>query len=170
MSACISRMCTYRYFYPFITQNSREATPTRRILPSLKKVSRKQTETVEPLLRNSPPDSSARRPNTQLAASGASELQCPRCLTMYDEKHTDEYLNHWEECARLWTPHISHSHETRCTTETSGRRVKGTNMEREKTDNRPFCSCCLNRVKAKLYDLHVRMGINPQTGTFFNLI
>ncbi|XP_053478084.1 TNFAIP3-interacting protein 2 isoform X1 [Ictalurus furcatus] len=82
-------------------QNSREATPTRRILPSLKKVSRKQTETVEPLLRNSPPDSSARRPNAQLAASGASELQCPRCLTMYDEKHTDEYLNHWEECARL---------------------------------------------------------------------
>lgn len=82
-------------------QNSREPTPTRRILPNLKKTSRKQTETVEPLLRNSPPDSSARRPNAQLAASGVSELQCPRCLTMYDEKHTDEYLNHWEECARL---------------------------------------------------------------------
>ncbi|KAF4090745.1 hypothetical protein AMELA_G00055430 [Ameiurus melas] len=82
-------------------QNSREATPTRRMLPSLKKASRKQAETVEPLLRNSPPDSSARRPNAPLAASAASELQCPRCLTMYDEKHTNEYLNHWEECARL---------------------------------------------------------------------
>ncbi|XP_060782539.1 TNFAIP3-interacting protein 2 isoform X2 [Neoarius graeffei] len=82
-------------------QNSREAVPTRRILPNLKKASRKQTETVEPLLRNSPPDSSARRPNAHLAGSGMSELQCPRCLTMYDEKHTDEYLNHWEECARL---------------------------------------------------------------------
>ncbi|KAM9476827.1 TNFAIP3-interacting protein 2 isoform 2-T2 [Clarias gariepinus] len=82
-------------------QNTREATPSRRILPSLKKTGRKQTETVEPLLRNSPPDSSARRPNTQLAASGVSELQCPLCFTMYDENHTDEYMNHWEECARL---------------------------------------------------------------------
>ncbi|KAF5902169.1 TNFAIP3-interacting protein 2-like [Clarias magur] len=84
-----------------ITQNSREATPSRRILHSLKKTGRKQTEAVEPLLRNSPPDSSARRPNTQLAASGVSDLQCPLCFTMYDENHTDEYMNHWEECAKL---------------------------------------------------------------------
>ncbi|KAF7710083.1 TNFAIP3-interacting protein 2 isoform X1 [Silurus meridionalis] len=84
-------------------QNSREATPTRRLLPNLKKTSRKQAETVEPLLRNSPPDSSARRPIAQLAAfgTGTSELQCPLCHTMYDDNHTDEYMNHCEECARL---------------------------------------------------------------------
>ncbi|XP_060729134.1 TNFAIP3-interacting protein 2 isoform X2 [Tachysurus vachellii] len=80
------------------SQNSREPTP-RRTLANIKKSSRKQTETVGPLLRNSPPDS--RRPNAQLAASDACELQCPRCLTMYDEKHTNEYMNHWEECAKL---------------------------------------------------------------------
>ncbi|XP_062851339.1 TNFAIP3-interacting protein 2 [Trichomycterus rosablanca] len=81
-------------------QNTREA-PTRRILPSLKKPNRKQTETAEPLLRNSPPDTSARRAACQLASPGSSELQCPRCLTMYDDKHTAEYMNHWEECAKL---------------------------------------------------------------------
>ncbi|KAK3573130.1 hypothetical protein QTP86_014128, partial [Hemibagrus guttatus] len=47
-------------------QSSREAASARK---NLKKASRKQPETVEPLLRNSPPDSSARRPNAQLAAS-----------------------------------------------------------------------------------------------------
>ncbi|XP_027034507.1 TNFAIP3-interacting protein 2 isoform X2 [Tachysurus fulvidraco] len=82
------------------SQNSREPTP-RRTLTNIKKSSRKQNETVGPLLRNSPPDSNARRPNAQLTASGAFELQCPRCLTMYDEKHTKEYMNHWEECAKL---------------------------------------------------------------------
>ncbi|KAI5107687.1 TNFAIP3-interacting protein 2, partial [Silurus meridionalis] len=83
-------------------QASQEATPTRRLLPNLKKTSRKQAETVEPLLRNSPPDSSARRPIAQLAAfgTGTSELQCPLCHTMYDDNHTDEYMNHCEECAR----------------------------------------------------------------------
>ncbi|TTZ53803.1 TNFAIP3-interacting protein 2 [Bagarius yarrelli] len=78
-----------------------QAKPASWIITNLKKTSRKQPETVEPLLRNSPPDSSARRPNAQLAVPSVSELQCPLCLTIYDEKHADEYLNHWEECAKL---------------------------------------------------------------------
>ncbi|XP_017556948.1 TNFAIP3-interacting protein 2 [Pygocentrus nattereri] len=83
------------------TQNAREAQSTRRLHISLKKPSRKQTETAEPLLRNSPPESSTKRTVSHSPAQGLTELQCPRCLTTYDEKHTAEYMNHWEECAKL---------------------------------------------------------------------
>uniref|UniRef100_A0A667X2V7 TNFAIP3-interacting protein 2 n=1 Tax=Myripristis murdjan TaxID=586833 RepID=A0A667X2V7_9TELE len=32
---------------------------------------------------------------------GLSELQCPRCLTTFDDRDAAEYLNHCEECAKL---------------------------------------------------------------------
>lgn len=30
-----------------------------------------------------------------------SELQCPRCQARFNDRDTAEYLNHWEECAKL---------------------------------------------------------------------
>ncbi|XP_066534600.1 TNFAIP3-interacting protein 2 [Hoplias malabaricus] len=83
-------------------QNARESqTSTRRLQISLKKPSRSQTEKAEPLQRNSPPESSTKRAVTQLAIQGSSDVQCPRCLTTYNDKQTDELLNHWDECAKL---------------------------------------------------------------------
>ncbi|XP_072533245.1 TNFAIP3-interacting protein 2 isoform X2 [Salminus brasiliensis] len=82
-------------------QHVNEPQPTRRLPISLKKPSRKQTETAEPLLRNSPPEASTKRTVSQSPAQGSTDLMCPRCMTMYDDKNTVEYMNHWEECAKL---------------------------------------------------------------------
>ncbi|KAI4884493.1 hypothetical protein NFI96_030928 [Prochilodus magdalenae] len=83
------------------SNNTRETQPTQRLRLSLKKPSRKQAETAEPLQRNSPSESSTKRTVNQSSAQGAPELQCPRCLTVYDDNHTTEYMNHWDECAKL---------------------------------------------------------------------
>lgn len=32
---------------------------------------------------------------------GQSDLQCPRCLATFSDREAAEYLNHWEECAKL---------------------------------------------------------------------
>ncbi|XP_007232211.3 TNFAIP3-interacting protein 2 isoform X1 [Astyanax mexicanus] len=82
-------------------QHVKEPQPTRRLPISLKKPSRKQTETAEPLLRNSPPESSAKRTIGQSLAQDPTDLMCPRCMAVYDEKNTDEYFNHCTDCAKL---------------------------------------------------------------------
>ncbi|XP_026880180.1 TNFAIP3-interacting protein 2 [Electrophorus electricus] len=83
------------------TQNAREATSARRLHISLKKPVRKQTDTAETLLRSSPADSSAKRTAGHWPAQDTAELQCPLCAARYDNKHTAEFLNHCEECAKL---------------------------------------------------------------------
>ncbi|XP_038837690.1 TNFAIP3-interacting protein 2-like isoform X2 [Salvelinus namaycush] len=77
---------------------------------------RMSTDSAEPLLRNSvdPPVAKHQSGTSPGVASavlapsptwtkcqGSSELQCPRCFTTYDDAHAREYLNHFEECARL---------------------------------------------------------------------
>ncbi|KAK7166119.1 hypothetical protein R3I93_006024 [Phoxinus phoxinus] len=81
------------------TQSVQDASPSRRLHMGLKKVPR-PTDTAEPL-RNSPPEASSKRTISNTAPQGAAELQCPRCLTTYDDEHAAEYLNHWDECAKL---------------------------------------------------------------------
>ncbi|XP_048052646.1 TNFAIP3-interacting protein 2 [Megalobrama amblycephala] len=81
------------------TQSVQDASSSRRLHLGLKKVPR-QTDTAEPL-RNSPPETSSKRTISNTAPQGAAELQCPRCLTTYDDEHAAEYLNHWDECAKL---------------------------------------------------------------------
>ncbi|KAK1791242.1 hypothetical protein P4O66_013149 [Electrophorus voltai] len=83
------------------TQASPEATSARRLHISLKKPVRKQTDTAETLLRSSPADSSAKRTAGHWPAQDTAELQCPLCAARYDNKHTAEFLNHCEECAKL---------------------------------------------------------------------
>ncbi|XP_067259576.1 TNFAIP3-interacting protein 2 [Chanodichthys erythropterus] len=81
------------------TQSVQDTSSSRRLHLGLKKVPR-QTDTAEPL-RNSPPETSSKRTISNTAPQGAAELQCPRCLTTYDDEHAAEYLNHWDECAKL---------------------------------------------------------------------
>ncbi|XP_050977671.1 TNFAIP3-interacting protein 2 [Labeo rohita] len=82
------------------TQSVQDAPSSRRLHIGLKKVPHRQTDTAEPL-RNNPPETSSKRTISNTAPQGAAELQCPRCLTTYDDDHTAEYLNHWDECAKL---------------------------------------------------------------------
>ncbi|KAF4118611.1 TNFAIP3-interacting protein 2 [Onychostoma macrolepis] len=82
------------------TQSVQDASSSRRLHMSLKKVPHRQTDTAEPQ-RNSPPETSSKRTISTTAPQGAAELQCPRCLTTYDDEHATEYLNHWDECAKL---------------------------------------------------------------------
>ncbi|XP_057186569.1 TNFAIP3-interacting protein 2 [Triplophysa rosa] len=82
-------------------QSTHEALSSRRTHAGLKKAPHRPTDVAEPLLRNSPPDTTSKRTISNTAPQGASELQCPRCLTTYDDEHTAEYLNHWDECAKL---------------------------------------------------------------------
>ncbi|XP_051558916.1 TNFAIP3-interacting protein 2 [Myxocyprinus asiaticus] len=82
------------------TQSVQEASSSRRLHMGLKKAPHRQTDTSEPL-RNSPPETSSKRTISNSAPQGAAELQCPRCLTTYDDEHVTEYLNHWDECAKL---------------------------------------------------------------------
>ncbi|XP_051561535.1 TNFAIP3-interacting protein 2-like isoform X1 [Myxocyprinus asiaticus] len=82
------------------TQSIHEASSSRRLHMGLKKASHRQTNTAEPL-RNSPPETSSKRTISNSAQQGDAELQCPRCLTTYDDEHAAEYLNHWDECAKL---------------------------------------------------------------------
>ncbi|KAL0203481.1 hypothetical protein M9458_001499, partial [Cirrhinus mrigala] len=77
-----------------------DASSSRRLHIGLKKVPHRQTDTAEPL-RNNPPETSSKRTISNTAPQGAAELQCPRCLTTYDDEHAAEYLNHWDECAKL---------------------------------------------------------------------
>ncbi|TRY94342.1 hypothetical protein DNTS_026339 [Danionella cerebrum] len=72
----------------------------RRLHMGFKKSSQRKPEMAEPL-RNSPPETSSKRTITNTAAQAAAELQCPRCLTTYDDEHAADYLNHWDECAKL---------------------------------------------------------------------
>jgi len=89
----------------FIMQSVQDASSSRRLQMGLKKVPR-QTDTAEPL-RNSPPEASSKRTISNNAPQGAAELQCPRCLTTYDDEHAAEYLNHWDECAKLWVFYLT---------------------------------------------------------------
>ncbi|KAL1282160.1 hypothetical protein QQF64_000963 [Cirrhinus molitorella] len=82
------------------TQSVQDAPSSRRLHIGPKKFPHRQTDTAEPL-RNSPPETSSKRTISNTAPQGAAELQCPRCLTTYDDEHAAEYLNHWEECAKL---------------------------------------------------------------------
>ncbi|KAK2817253.1 hypothetical protein Q5P01_025444 [Channa striata] len=44
----------------------------------------------------------ATTPNLDWSESpGLSELQCPRCQAKFSDTDTAEYMNHWEECAKL---------------------------------------------------------------------
>ncbi|XP_052456903.1 TNFAIP3-interacting protein 2 [Carassius gibelio] len=82
------------------TQGVQDTSSSRRLHMGLKKVPHRQTDTAEPL-RNSPPETNSKRTISNTAPQGAAELQCPRCLTTYDDEHTAEYLKHWDECAKL---------------------------------------------------------------------
>ncbi|XP_052401195.1 TNFAIP3-interacting protein 2 [Carassius gibelio] len=82
------------------TQSVQDASSSRRLHMGLKKVPHRQKDTAEPR-RNSPPETSSKRTISNTAPQGAAELQCPRCLTTYDDEHATEYLNHWDECAKL---------------------------------------------------------------------
>ncbi|KAJ8001281.1 hypothetical protein DPEC_G00192690 [Dallia pectoralis] len=92
----------------------RDATSTCRIRHRISPQSRR--DSVEPVLRNGAEPPAAKRQSVTLAGAtavamapgsvwtarqGTSELQCPRCLTTYDDAQTAEYLNHCEECAKL---------------------------------------------------------------------
>lgn len=90
----------------FVTQSVQDASSSRRLHLGLKKPPHRQTDTAEPL-RNSPPETSSKRTISNTAPQGAAELQCPRCLTTYDDEHAAEYLNHWDECAKLWVSHLT---------------------------------------------------------------
>ncbi|RXN04469.1 TNFAIP3-interacting 2-like protein [Labeo rohita] len=83
-----------------VLRSVQDAPSSRRLHIGLKKVPHRQTDTAEPL-RNNPPETSSKRTISNTAPQGAAELQCPRCLTTYDDDHTAEYLNHWDECAKL---------------------------------------------------------------------
>lgn len=74
--------------------------------------SRRHKDTSEPLLRAAvevPPAAAAAATTAGIAAATSpsaawnnlSELQCPRCLTTFNEADAAEYLNHCEECAKL---------------------------------------------------------------------
>ncbi|XP_016145623.1 TNFAIP3-interacting protein 2-like isoform X3 [Sinocyclocheilus grahami] len=82
------------------TQSVQDASSSRQLHMGLKKVPHRKTDTAEPL-RNSPPETNSKRTISNTAPQGAAELQCPRCLTTYDDEHTAEYLKHWDECAKL---------------------------------------------------------------------
>lgn len=83
------------------TQSVQDAASSRRTHMGLKKASHRPPDVAEPLLRNSPPETISKRTIGNSATQGTAELQCPRCLTTYDDEHTAEYLNHWDECAKL---------------------------------------------------------------------
>lgn len=87
--------------FEFVTQSTQEPLSSRRIHAGLKKAPHHPIDAAEPLLRNSPKDITSKRTICNSAAQGTSELQCPRCLTTYDDEHVAEYLNHWDECAKL---------------------------------------------------------------------
>lgn len=83
------------------TQSTQEASSSRCTYAGLKKAPHRPVDAAKPLLRNSPLDTTSKRTISNTAPQGASELQCPRCLTTYDDEHVAEYLNHWDECAKL---------------------------------------------------------------------
>ncbi|KAL1023488.1 hypothetical protein UPYG_G00041400 [Umbra pygmaea] len=93
---------------------ARDAAPTCRVGHRISPHA--HPDSAEPLLRNSADPPAARRQSCNSAGASAaalspglawtgrqssSELQCPRCLTTYDDAHAVEYLNHCEECAKL---------------------------------------------------------------------
>ncbi|XP_019899193.1 TNFAIP3-interacting protein 2 isoform X2 [Esox lucius] len=93
---------------------ARDATSACRLRHRISPHSR--PDSAEPVIRNIAEPPAAKRQSVNLAGApaaalatgpawtvrqGLSELQCPRCLTTYDDAHTAEYLNHCEECAKL---------------------------------------------------------------------
>ncbi|XP_047431953.1 TNFAIP3-interacting protein 2 isoform X2 [Mugil cephalus] len=98
------------------SRESRDVVPLCRVHIGHRISSRRNKDSSEPLLRataerqQQPPPAAAAAPAAPAAATpnsawnedpGQSELQCPRCYTRFNDTEAAEYLNHWEECARL---------------------------------------------------------------------
>lgn len=73
--------------------------------------SRRHKDSAEHLLRTTAetqqeqeqqPAAAAASPHSAWNESaGLSELQCPRCQAKFNDRDAAEYMNHWEECAKL---------------------------------------------------------------------
>ncbi|KAM3864992.1 TNFAIP3-interacting protein 2 [Diretmus argenteus] len=87
------------------SRDNREAAPMCRKHIGHRITSRRQKDSAEHLLRTSaepPKQPAVATPNPAWTdCQGLSDLQCPRCLTTFDDRDAAEYLNHCEECAKL---------------------------------------------------------------------
>ncbi|XP_071770587.1 TNFAIP3-interacting protein 2 [Centroberyx gerrardi] len=87
------------------SREARDAAPLCRVHIGHRITSRRHKDSAEHLLRSSaepPKQPAAATPNPAWSeCQGLSELQCPRCLTTFDDRDAVEYLNHCEECAKL---------------------------------------------------------------------
>ncbi|XP_076001940.1 TNFAIP3-interacting protein 2 [Genypterus blacodes] len=86
------------------TRENREAAPTCRVhighRSSSRHLLRAGAETQKQAGAVAVVASATARPAWN-EGQGLSELQCPRCLTTFEDRDTTEYLRHCEECARL---------------------------------------------------------------------
>ncbi|XP_042279017.1 TNFAIP3-interacting protein 2 isoform X2 [Thunnus albacares] len=89
------------------SRESREVVPMCRVHIGHRISSRRHKDSAEHLLRTNTeaqqqPAAATVAPNPVWNEyPGLSELQCPRCLTKFDDMDAAEYLNHCEECAKL---------------------------------------------------------------------
>ncbi|XP_033941029.1 TNFAIP3-interacting protein 2 [Pseudochaenichthys georgianus] len=90
------------------SRDNREVVPMCRVHIGHRITSRRHKDSSEPLLRN--PAETQQQPVAPAAAPPSpawdetpalSELQCPHCLRLYRDTDAAEYLNHFEECAKL---------------------------------------------------------------------
>ncbi|KAM7419534.1 hypothetical protein PAMA_016582 [Pampus argenteus] len=88
-------------------RENREVVPMCRVHIGHRISSRRHKDSAEHLLRTNAetqqqPVAGAAAPNPGWNEyPGLSELQCPRCLTKFNDMDAAEYLNHCEECAKL---------------------------------------------------------------------
>lgn len=86
---------------------NREVVPMCRVRVEHRISSRRHKDSAEHLLRantetQQQPAAAAAAPNPGWNEyPGLSELQCPRCLSKFNDMDAAEYLNHFEECAKL---------------------------------------------------------------------
>ncbi|XP_066574214.1 TNFAIP3-interacting protein 2 [Amia ocellicauda] len=92
-------------------QDSRDQAASCRIRLGNLTVMHVETEAADPLQRSSPDPPGPSRPNSQAPQDLAlavrterramTDLQCPRCLTTYNDDQTAEFLKHCTDCAEL---------------------------------------------------------------------
>ncbi|KAF7667174.1 hypothetical protein LDENG_00072640 [Lucifuga dentata] len=84
------------------SRENREGVPMCRVHIGHRISTRRHKDSTEHLLRANADMQQPATPNPAWSeVQDLSELQCPRCLTTFDDRNTVEYLNHCEECAKL---------------------------------------------------------------------
>nr|XP_020469931.1 TNFAIP3-interacting protein 2 isoform X1 [Monopterus albus] len=89
------------------SRENRDVVPLCRVHIGHRVSSRRHKDPAEHLLRTTAetqqqPAAAAASPNPAWSESaGLSELQCPQCHAKFNDADAIEYLNHWEECAKL---------------------------------------------------------------------